>query len=638
MGVLDPGTMLGGCRIDGVVGRGGMGVVYRARQLDLDRDVAVKVIAPELVEDPKTRTRFLTEARAAGAVEHPNVVPVHAAGIAEGRAYLVMRFVAGDDLRAIVQRDGPLTPAAAAHVMVQLGDALDAIHAAGYVHRDVKPRNVMLDESGHVYLSDFGLAKQALATAGPTTSEQWVGTLDYVAPEQIRGDPVDARADVYALGGVLFFVLTGRIPFDREGDHAKLWAHLHDPPPRPSDVRPDLPAGLDAVVQRALAKDPAQRHPSAGDLARAARAAVHGDADATRERTVAVGAAAPATTISARAPIPRRRRPRAAIAGAVLAGAAAVAIVLLATGGDPDPRRPARKAATAGAAPAGPRVGDTFDDVGFRPRGLTVLGGQVWVISNSRDRVARIDAGSGRRRGHQPEIGQGAASIDSDAETVWVARPSRHSVVGISPRTGNVIRHIDITQGRPARVAAGRSGLWIVVRTEITGEPDYLFHYDRTGTKQSTPIPFEDGVRAITLGGGYLWLALDRQQRLLRLRPGTTRPQHGGWLRQSASDLTYGAGYVWASESEEDVVERVNPRTTTAIGRPVDAPEQLAVADHRVFVASYTGDRVVVLDPDDPRAQQERIPVRLNPVGVAAGAGHVWVTSLAEHSLTRLDY
>src|SRR5215207_3264768 len=181
MGVLDPGAMLGGCRIETVVGRGGMGVVYRVRQLNLDRDVAVKVIAPELVEDPHSRQRFLTEARAAGAVEHPNVVPVHGAGVAAGRAYLVMRYVAGDDLRAVVRREGPLPPRRAAGVALQLGDALDAIHGAGYVHRDVKPQNVMVDAVGHVYLSDFGLAKATLASIGLTTSEQWVGTLDYVA-------------------------------------------------------------------------------------------------------------------------------------------------------------------------------------------------------------------------------------------------------------------------------------------------------------------------------------------------------------------------------------------------------------------------------------------------------------------------
>src|SRR5215218_8556393 len=245
MGVLAPGAVLGGCRIEAVVGRGGMGVVYRARQLDLDRDVAVKVIAPHLVDDPDTEARFLREARAASAVEHPNVVPVHAVGITEGRAYLVMRYVAGEDVRTRVLRDGALAPAEAAEIAARVADALDAIHAAGYVHRDVKPRNVLLDTDGRVYLSDFGLAKQVLATTGPTTSDHWVGTLDYVAPEQIRGEPIDARVDVYALGGVLYYMLTGRVPFERPTDEAKLWPHLHDPPPAPSRARRGVPLALD---------------------------------------------------------------------------------------------------------------------------------------------------------------------------------------------------------------------------------------------------------------------------------------------------------------------------------------------------------------------------------------------------------
>jgi len=273
MAVLAPGTVLGGCRIEAVVGRGGMGVVYRARQLDLDRDVAVKVIAPELVDDQPTRTRFLREARAAGAVEHPNVIPVHGAGTADECAYLVMRYIHGADLRTLVSRDGPLEPRRAARIAIHVGDALDAIHRAGYVHRDVKPQNVMIDADGHVYLSDLGLAKHAMTTAGPTRSQQWVGTLDFVAPEQIRGERVDARTDVYALGGVVFFMLTGHVPFEREHDHAKLWAHLAAEPPRPSAFRPNLARELDAVVVRALAKDPEQRQPSAGDLGRAVRAA-----------------------------------------------------------------------------------------------------------------------------------------------------------------------------------------------------------------------------------------------------------------------------------------------------------------------------------------------------------------------------
>src|SRR3954454_1089718 len=163
MGPLAPGIVFAGHRIESLVGRGGMGVVYRARELDLDRAVALKVIAPELLEAPAIRARFVREARAAASIEHPNVIPVHAAGERDGVAYLVMRFVEGDDLRTLVRRDGPPSPGRVAGVVGDIGEALDAIHRAGLVHRDVKPANVLVDRRGHVYLSDFGLAKQVLS-------------------------------------------------------------------------------------------------------------------------------------------------------------------------------------------------------------------------------------------------------------------------------------------------------------------------------------------------------------------------------------------------------------------------------------------------------------------------------------------
>src|SRR4051794_5406483 len=294
MGLLAPGAMVAGYRIESVVGRGGMGVVYRARELELDRVVALKVIAPELVDDEDVRERFVREARAAASIEHPNVIPVHAAGERDGLAYLAMRFIEGDDARSLVRRGGALAAGQAADILAQAGAGLDAIHRAGYVHRDIKPANVLIDGDGHVYVTDFGLAKQVLTKASTRTGPgRWVGTLDYIAPEQIRGGAIDARADVYALGGVLCFLLTGRVPFDRDGDEAKLWAQLSEPPPVPSALRAGVPPGFDAVVARAMAKTPQERFPSAGDLGRAARAAAAGRAPSTPERMVARGAAAP---------------------------------------------------------------------------------------------------------------------------------------------------------------------------------------------------------------------------------------------------------------------------------------------------------------------------------------------------------
>ena len=271
MRVFAPGVEIAGYRIEAFVGRGGMGLVYRAVEIALDRVVALKVIAPELVEDDGVRARFLREARAAAAIEHPHVIPIHAAGERGGIAYLAMRFIDGDDLRAKVRRGGPLSVERALEVVEQAASGLDAIHHAGFVHRDIKPANLLVDPSGHVYVTDFGLAKEVFSHSGQTSTGQWVGTLDYVAPEQIRGGRVDARADVYALGGVLHFALTAHVPFERQGDEAKLWAQLSEPPPKASRWRPEIPPALDAVVTRAMAKDAEARFPSAGDLGRAAR-------------------------------------------------------------------------------------------------------------------------------------------------------------------------------------------------------------------------------------------------------------------------------------------------------------------------------------------------------------------------------
>jgi len=270
-----------------------MGVVYRATQLDLGRPVAIKVIAADRARDPGLRTRFSLEARLAAAIDHPNLVPVHAAGEEGGRLYLVMRYVAGTDLHRALKRDGSLAPGRAARVVAQVASGLDAAHAAGLVHRDVKPANVLM-ASEHVYLADFGLSR-LMQGAGEriTESGAWIGTVDYMSPEHLRGEACDARSDVYALGCVLFAALTGEPPFRRDTVPQTMSAHLHQPPPLPSERAP-VPAELDGVVSRALAKRPEDRYPSAGDLGRAALAAAMGEPVTEQERTVATGAAAPA--------------------------------------------------------------------------------------------------------------------------------------------------------------------------------------------------------------------------------------------------------------------------------------------------------------------------------------------------------
>lgn len=296
------GTVFAGHRIEAQVGRGGMGVVYRARHCRLDRLVALKVIAPDLLDDAAAQRRFREEAVVAASLEHPNVVPVHDAGEVDGIAYLAMHYVHGTDLGTLAPSVDPLAPAYAAQIVARVADALDCLHDTGYVHRDVKPRNVLVARDGHVYLSDFGLARHVAAVAGATRAGDCVGTVDYVAPEQIRGQRAGARADVYGLGCLLFFALTGRAPYAGETLEAKLWAHLQEPPPGPSRLRPELPPALDAVIVRALAKDPADRFHTAGELGRAALRAARGapgaPANAVRPRAAAPAVPADAPTVS----------------------------------------------------------------------------------------------------------------------------------------------------------------------------------------------------------------------------------------------------------------------------------------------------------------------------------------------------
>ena len=282
---LLPGAEIAGCRIEAVAGRGGMGIVYRATQLSLGRPVAVKLIAPDRAGDPGFRERFERESRIAAAIDHPNVIPVYAAGEEKGHLYLVMRYVKGIDLQGLLAREQRLPSARVAAIGIQVGSALDAAHAVGLVHRDVKPANVLLG-GDHAYLADFGLSQVIGTDSRLTSTGQWIGTVDFMAPEQFDGSEVDARADVYALGCVLYNALTGSVPYPRGTVPATMLAHLHDDPPRPTAVAEGIPAGFDRVIARALAKDLDERYLSAGDLGRAALAAADGRPVTESERTV----------------------------------------------------------------------------------------------------------------------------------------------------------------------------------------------------------------------------------------------------------------------------------------------------------------------------------------------------------------
>jgi len=261
--VLSPGSSIAGYVVEGVVGSGGIGVLYKARQLRLDRPVALKVVDAQAAEDGLVRERLRREARTVAALDHPNVVPLYEAGEADGAVFFATRWVDGTDLGTLIRRDHPLRPRRAARLAAQIASALEVAHEQELMHRDVKPSNVIVTPEDHVYLTDFGLTKRSQSLSGFTAGAQMLGTIDYVAPEQIEGGEAGPRGDVYGLACVLYEMLGGYAPFARaSGGMAKMWAHLNTPPPSVRELRPDVPEALDDVIRRGMAKRPDER-PSA---------------------------------------------------------------------------------------------------------------------------------------------------------------------------------------------------------------------------------------------------------------------------------------------------------------------------------------------------------------------------------------
>jgi predicted Ser/Thr protein kinase len=292
-GRVNPGVgeTFGGYTIQSVLGRGGMGIVYLATHERLARNVALKVIASGLADDEDFRARFLRESQLAASLDDPNVIPIYDADEVDGVLYLAMRYVSGPSLQELLRERGRLSPRETLRIAEQTGAGLDAAHRAGLVHRDVKPANILLTEAGdHAYLCDFGLARRT-SSKGVTQTGFFLGTVDYCAPEQIQGGPLDGRADLYSLGSVLFHCLAGRPPYTRETEIAVLQAHLTDPPPALSSVRPGLPTPLDEVLATAMAKDLDERYPTASALVTAfanalGAPAARADGDATRRAPV----------------------------------------------------------------------------------------------------------------------------------------------------------------------------------------------------------------------------------------------------------------------------------------------------------------------------------------------------------------
>ena len=299
---IQVGSEVAGYRIDGLLGRGGMGMVYVAEHMLLGRKAALKTLLVELASDSDFKARFIRESQMVAAIEHPNIIPIYDAGEIEGTAYIAMRFVPGHDLDGLIKQQGRLSAQQTLSILDQAGAALDAAHARGLVHRDIKPANILIEEgTGRIYLTDFGIAKEAGSSGGLTQPGFFLGTVDYAAPEQIEGQDIGPPADLYAFGCVLFECLAGRKPFVGATDIAVIKAHVLEPPPRLTGLRPDLPPAIDEVIARALAKQEGERYGSCRELIEAAQMALGSAAAAAAP--IAAGSATPVVDSVAAAPL-----------------------------------------------------------------------------------------------------------------------------------------------------------------------------------------------------------------------------------------------------------------------------------------------------------------------------------------------
>jgi ABC-type branched-subunit amino acid transport system substrate-binding protein len=588
---LAAGQTFAGYRVEEVVGRGGMGVVYRAWDPGLERRVALKLVAPEFAADEVFRARFLRESRLAASLEHPHVLPVYAAGEEDDSLFLAMRYVEGEDLGSRLERVGALEPSESARLGAEVGEALDAAHARGLVHRDVKPGNVLLDSSDSAYLADFGLTKPAAGGSGPTQTGQLVGTLAYLAPEQIRSESVDGRADQYALACVLYRCLTGRPPFERESEAQLLWAHLHDAPPSLHAQRRELPEAVDTVLARALAKEPEQRYETCGAFVEALRAALGLGGEVVRSPLLPGWVRGHARLL--------------VLAGALLvAAAAAAAAVQLATGG-PTPIAVAEGNGIAIVDPETSALADVMTVPG-RPAQVAAAEGRLWV------------AGDGAVSAVDPGLREIVDLVATDAAATDLA--AGEGALWLLDGEGGVLLEIDpVYAAVRARIQLPRSA-----QPEDLGRPS----------------------AAVAAGMGGVWV-VDGSTILLRLDPATGEVAAEIDLGHSLNGVAVGADAVWAISGPDATVVEVDPQQNALVAEiPIAAlpgsaspfPIAVTVGEGSVWVLNGNTATVTRIDPD-VLGVAATIPIGVgrDPVALVAGAGAIWVANAADGTIARVD-
>lgn len=604
------GSALAGYHVERLIGRGGTGSVYLSYDERLERPVALKVLDERPTGNEDFSESLLRESRLAASLDHPNVVPIYEAGTEDGRLFIAMRYVAGSDLRGIEQAEGPLDPKRAVDLVSQIAAALDAAHRRGLVHRDVKPSNVLVDRQDgreHCYLADFGLTRDV--AAAHTGDGHLMGTVDYVAPEQVRGEGVDGRADQYSLGCLLFEALTGKLPFGRRSDVATLFSHLEEPVPRASELRRDLPREIDAVLERAMAKDPSARFGSCGELAAAAGEAL------------GVGAADAAA---------RPRRLPLAPAVVVVALAAALAVFAL-----------SRDERAARAAPAGalvridPRTDRTSRRVRVpgHPGPIAVTRGGVWTGDFQDGVLWRLDASSGAlQRVSTNGEPRDLAAIGSQLYVATDGNESTGLVARYDAATGERIDDIALVA---CAITAGDGVVWAAgcpLVQRLSTDPGRLRKLHEVALGFRTPATAENGriqFREMAIGMGSLWVLGDAlDTRLWRLDARTGRVQAEIELGFPPRSIAIAGGRAWVTDNLHDTVVPVDGASGRVLApiRVARGAAGIAAAAGSVWVAETLSGTVARIDP-----ASRRVIARLRTGGlpgeIAGDRSGIWVSS-----------
>ncbi|HET8956642.1 MAG TPA: serine/threonine-protein kinase [Solirubrobacterales bacterium] len=601
MGDFSIGSEIAGYRIEEQIARGGMGVVYRATHLGLDRPVALKVIARELADRPGFRERFLRESRLAARLEHPSVVPVYDSREVDGELVVAMKLVTGGDLRRLIDREGPLTPHRAINLLAQVADALDAAHAAGIVHRDVKPHNILV-EGDRAYLSDFGLAK-ALDESGAGSSSSVVGTAQYMSPEQWRGEEIGPAADVYSLGCVLFEALSGVAPFQR-GE---------------SDTEPQLPLGVEAAIRRAVAKEPSDRYPTSGALIAAARAA-----EGSEVRPTAVLSHDPAE----RTTVPNRSRRFFGLAGGrsalwlgtgalVIVGAMVAAVLFLLLGDD------------------GPEVSSPIA-VGTPPLRLDAGPKAVWVTSEKDGTATRLDPATGEVVGSPHKLGEGVSGVGVGSKWTWVTNPRRGFLLRLDPFSGRVLKRIPLP-GEPGPIALGGQRVWVADEdgsgvTAVNAEAGEIAPRGRGLPPQSPGLRLAWGAEA-------LWAAVSGANVVRRIGPSTLVTSAPIRVGGGPAGITVAGGYVWVASSRSGTVAKIDPLSLAVVDtiKVEGHPGGIDGGTSAVWVADRADDAVRKIDLESGEVEGAPVQVGPEPGAVAVGGDAVWVANNGDGTVTRIE-